>query len=159
GSPDGWPAPRIASYENAADIEPRRRYVLKLLGDLTKPGSYVVVPASVRRALAGAKAYRALLEDLYKDGALIFVGFRHGDPDLEALLDRVFGGFEPPSGALHYFVGAGLGPVDIEELQHEHHMTVVPLEGQGGDERSAESLAAYLGALADACEAAGVSLH
>ncbi|MBI4510814.1 MAG: tetratricopeptide repeat protein [Deltaproteobacteria bacterium] len=157
GSPDGWPAPCLASYETGADLDTRRRYVLKLLGDIKNPSSYVLVATSVRRALSSASAYRSILEDLYRDGTLIFVGFRHGDPDLHALLERVLGMFEPPRGE-HYFVGSGLGPVDIEELSAEHHMTAVPLEGHGGDEKSAESLLKYLSALAEACEKEGISL-
>ncbi|MFH0903396.1 MAG: SIR2 family protein, partial [Pseudomonadota bacterium] len=157
GSLEGWPEPRVASYEDADALDARRRYVLSLLGNVSRPGSYVVIPTSVRRALTSADAYRQILQETYQDGALILVGFRHGDPDLIALLDRIFSGFEVPR-AEHYFVGAGLGPVDIEELKAEHHMTVVPLEGQGGDEKSAESLALYLSALIEACERASVSL-
>lgn len=157
GSPDGWPAPRVLSYEQAGEVDPRRRYVLKLLGDLKVAGSYVVIPSSVRRRLAGRADYRRVLEDLYRDGALVFVGFRQGDPDLAALLDRVFGTFEPPQ-VEHWFVGAGLGPVDIEELRAEHHMSVIPLEGQGGDAQSTESLVAWLTQLADACAEAGITL-
>lgn len=157
GSPDLWPSPRVASYEDAGTLDTKRRYILKCLGDLAKPDSYVVVPTSVRRALSSAAAYRAILQELYRDGALCFIGFRHGDPDLHAMLDRVFGSFELPA-VEHFFVGPGLSPVDTEELQAEHHLTVVPLEGHGGDEKSVESVAAWLNALAEACEAAGISL-
>jgi tetratricopeptide (TPR) repeat protein len=157
GSPKDWPEPRVATYENAGELDTRRRYLLKLLGDVTQPESYVVIPTSVRRRLASQASYRAILADLYRDGALIFVGFRLGDPDLHAILDRVFGTFEPPT-VEHYFVGAGLGPVDTAELLAEHHMTVVPLEGQGGDETSTQSLATYLDELARACDTAGISL-
>jgi tetratricopeptide (TPR) repeat protein len=156
GSPDLWPAARVGTYQNAGELEPRRRHILKLLGDLAN-GSYVVIPTSVRRALANAQAFRDRLQDLYNDGALIFVGFRVGDPDLQALFDKVFGSFEVPA-VEHYFVAAGLGPVDTEELEAEHHMKVIPLEGQGGDEKSTESLVEFLGALATECEKAGISL-
>lgn len=154
GSPEGWPEPKVATYADAAELDPRRRHVLKLLGDV-KSGTYVVVPASVRRALATADAMKTMLADLYKDGALIFVGFRHGDPDLDALLERVFGMWEPPAGVEHYFVANGLSTVDIEELQAEHHMKCLPLEGQPG---STDALVEWLGELATACEAAGVTL-
>lgn len=156
GSPDLWPAPRVADYTDAGELDTRRRYVLKVLGDLAK-NSYVVVPTSVRRALSSATEVREVLQDLYHDGALLFVGFRHGDPDLHALLDRVFGQFEPPA-VEHYFAGPGLSPVDTEELQAEHHLTVMPLEGAGGDEKSIESIAGFLDAVARACEKASVSL-
>ena len=156
GSPDLWPAPRVGTYESAGELDPRRRNILKLLGDVSK-GSYVVVPTSVRRALANAQAFRERLQDLYNDGALIFVGFRVGDPDLQAIFDKVFGSFEVPK-VEHYFVAAGLGPVDTEELHAEHHMTVIPLEGQGGDEKSTESLVEFLGQLTAVCEKAGITL-
>src|SRR5262249_29055501 len=107
--------------------------------------------------LAGAAACRALLQDLYRDGTLLFIGFRHGDPDLSMLLDRIFAGFEPPQGE-HFFAGAGLGPVDSAELRAEHHMTVLPLEAMQGD-RAVDSLAGFLGHLVVACEKASISLH
>ena len=154
GSPDGWPEPKVATYATANELDGRRRHVLKLLGEAAN-GTYVVVPASVRRAMANADAMKTMLADLYKDGALIFVGFRHGDPDLDALLERVFGLWEPPAGVEHYFVGAGLSTVDREELEAEHHMKCVALDGQGG---SAESLIEWLQALTDACDAAGITL-
>jgi tetratricopeptide (TPR) repeat protein len=156
GSPEGWAPPRVASYADAEGIDVRRRHVLKVLGDLDRH-NFVVVNTSVRRALAGATAVRKILQDLYRDGALLFVGFRQGDPDLHAMLDRVFGSFEPPT-VEHFLAGAGLGPVDTEELRAEHHIDVVPLEGQGGDEKAQESLAAFLTTLADACEKSGISL-
>jgi tetratricopeptide (TPR) repeat protein len=156
GSPIEWPAARVATYAEAGDLDTRKRYVLKALGDLADH-SFVVVPTSVRRAIAPATSFRGVLQDLYRDGALVFVGFRHGDPDLHAMLDRVFGNFEPPTSE-HYFVSAGLGPVDTEELSAEHHMTVIPLEGQGGDEKSLESLISFLNRLADECDKAGLTL-
>jgi tetratricopeptide (TPR) repeat protein len=156
GSPPGWPLARSASYDDAGQLNTRQRYIIKALGQIDD-GSYVVVPSSLRKALPTAVAYRSILEDLYRDGALLFLGFRHGDPDLTAILDRVLGGFEPPS-VDHYFASAGLGPVDTEELHSEHRLSVIPLAGQGGDEKSAESLVDFLKELADACEHAGVSL-
>jgi tetratricopeptide (TPR) repeat protein len=156
GSPEGWPAARVGSYADAADLDVRRRHVLKCLGDLSQH-SFVVVNTSVRRALSGAATYRKILQDVYKDGALLFVGFRQGDPDLHAMLDRVLGSFEPPQ-VEHYFAAAGLGPVDTEELRAEHQVGVIALEGQGGDEKAQESLASFLTALADECERVGYSL-
>src|SRR5438034_943062 len=41
--------------------------------------------------------------------------------------------FEPPRGT-HYFVGAGVGPVTVDELMADHHIEVVNLAGRGGDE-------------------------
>ena len=38
--------------------------------------------------------------------------------------------FEPPRGT-HYFLGAGVGPVTVDELMAEHHIEVVNLAGQG----------------------------
>ncbi|MSP17323.1 MAG: hypothetical protein EXR73_12080 [Myxococcales bacterium] len=155
GTPDGWPAARVVTYEECDGLDPRKRHLLKLLGEVGR--NYVLVPASVRRRLASATAYRALLADLYRDGALVFVGFRHGDPDLHAVLDRVLGTFDLPD-VEHYFVGAGLSPVDIEDLREEHKLQVIALDGQGGDDKSAASLAAWLGALAEACTKEGIDL-
>ena len=92
-----------------------------------------VTPRSVRRALARAADLRDYARELYVEGTLVFVGFRFGDPDLSALLDRVFGMFEPPQNA-HYFLGAGMGPVTVDELMAEHHIEVVNLAGKSGDD-------------------------
>jgi hypothetical protein len=86
--PEGWPEPQVVTYGQLDQLDPRRRYLLKLLGDFD---SYVVTPTSVRRALAKRAELGELVAELYRDGALVFVGFRFGDPDLAALLDRVLG--------------------------------------------------------------------
>ena len=110
----------------------------------------------MRRALARAVDLRDYARELYVEGTLVFVGFRFGDPDLSALLDRVFGMFEPPQNA-HYFLGAGMGPVTVDELMAEHHIEVVNLAGKGGDDTAEKSVIDWLDALRDACTAAGVT--
>ncbi len=158
GSPEEWPAARVASHENAGDLDVRKRYVLKLLGDLTREGSYAVESSAVRRTFAPAGPAREILQDLYRNGTLVFIGFRFGDPDFHALLDRVFPSFEHPEGE-HYFVGLGLGPVDAEELRAEHNMNVVAIDfGTGEKDRGADALSGFLGALMVACAKAGLSL-
>src|SRR5258706_16319747 len=119
--------------------------------------TYVVTPRSVRRALSRAVDLRDYARKLYVEGSLVFVGFRYGDPDLAALLDRVFGMFEPPRGT-HYFLGAGVGPVTVDELMADHHMEVVNLQGRGGDEVAERSVIEWLDALRIACETTGVTL-
>jgi tetratricopeptide (TPR) repeat protein len=120
--------------------------------------TYVVTPASVRRALSRAVDLRDYAREAYVEGTLVFVGFRFGDPDLSALLDRVFGMFEQPRGT-HYFLGAGLGPVTVDELMAEHHIEVVNLAGKGGDDVAERSVIEWLEALRDQCKAEGVTLH
>lgn len=153
-SPEGWPEPRVVTYQDMGGLSRRRRALVKMLGNFD---TYVVTPRSVRRALSRAVDLRDYARDLYVEGTLVFVGFRFGDPDLSALLDRVFGMFEPPQNA-HYFLGAGMGPVTVDELMAEHHIEVVNLAGKGGDEIAEKSITDWLEALRDACTAAGVSL-
>lgn len=152
--PEHWPAPTVITYEDAAHINPRRRTLLKILGDYS---SYVVTPKSVRKALSRASDLRDHAHDFYADGALVFVGFRFGDPDLAALLDRVFGAFEPPQSA-HYLIAAGVGPVTVDELMSEHHIEVINLPGKGADDVATAAIHEYLDELAAACEAAEVTL-
>ncbi len=152
--PEGWPSPEVVTYQNAADINPRRRTLLKILGDFD---SYVVTPKSVRRALSSANDLREHARDYYADGALVLVGFRFGDPDLAALLDRVFGAYEPPQGT-HYLIASGVGPVTVDELMAEHHLETINLEGKGADEKAVAALLGYLEALREACDGAGITL-
>ena len=152
--PEGWPSPRVVTYQELGGLSHRRRTLVKMLGNFD---TYVVTPRSVRRALARAVDLRDYARDLYVDGTLVFVGFRYGDPDLAAMLDRVFGMFEPPRNQ-HYFLGAGVGPVTVDELMAEHHMEVVNLAGKGGDEVAEKSVIEWIEALRDACKAANVSL-
>ena len=119
--------------------------------------TYVVTPRSVRRALSHAVDLRDYARKLYVEGALVFVGFRYGDPDLAALLDRVFGMFEPPRGT-HHFLGAGVGPVTIDELMADHHIEVVNLEGKGADETAQGSVIEWLSALEATLKKANVTL-
>jgi golgin subfamily B member 1 len=152
--PSGWPSPQVVTWQEAGSISSRKRTLLKILGDFR---SYVVTPTSVRRALSSAADLRNHARSFYNDGTLLFVGFRYGDPDMAALLDRVFGQFEVPR-SNHYMIGSGVGPVTVDELMHEHHIEVINLAGKGADEIAVTSLIEYLDDLRTACEAAGVSL-
>src|SRR5690242_1609355 len=153
-SPEEWPPARIVTYTELGELSPRRRTLVKMLGNFE---TYVVTPRSVRRALSRAVDLREYARDLYVEGSLVFVGFRFGDPDLSALLDRVFGMFEPPRGT-HYFLGAGVGPVTVDELMADHHIEVVNLAGKGGDEVAERSVLEWLEALRTACEKKSITL-
>ncbi len=153
-SPESWPSPRVVTYQELGELSSRRRTIVKMLGNFD---TYVVTPASVRRALSRAVDLREYARKLYVEGSLVFVGFRYGDPDLAALLDRVFGMFEPPRGT-HYFLGAGVGPVSVDELMADHHIEVVNLAGRGGDEVAQGSVLEWLTALETACGRGGLSL-
>ena len=146
-SPTDWPPSRVVSYQELGELSPRRRTLVKMLGNFD---TYVVTPGSVRRALSHAVDLKEYARELYVEGSLVFVGFRFGDPDLSALLDRVFGMFEPPRGA-HYFLGSGVGPVTVDELMADHHIEVVDVADDA-------NVIAWLEALAGACEKAQVSL-
>ncbi len=152
--PEGWPETRVATYQELGGLSRRRRTLVKMLGNFD---TYVVTPNSVRRALARAVDLRDYAREHYVEGTLVFVGFRYGDPDLSALLDRVFGMFEPPR-SNHYLLGAGVGPVTIDELMAEHHIEVVNLAGKGGDDQAEKSVVDWLDALRIATAAAGVTL-
>ena len=152
--PQDWPDLRVATYQQIEDVNTRRRTLVKVLGDFD---SFVVTPKSVRKALSGAEALREYIRDFYSDGSLVFVGFRYGDPDLAALLDRVFGLFEPPENE-HYLVASGVGPVTVEELMSEHHIRVVNLAGKGADDTAQAAALDYLQSLRLACNNAGVTL-
>ncbi len=154
GSPEGWPAAKIVTYQELGELSPRRRTLVKMLGNFD---TYVVTPRSVRRALSRAVDLREYARKLYVEGSLVFVGFRYGDPDLAALLDRVFGMFEPPRGT-HYFLGASVGPVTVDELMAEHKIEVVNLAGKGGDEVAERSVLEWLEALEATCIKNSVSL-
>ncbi len=153
-SPEAWPPARVVTYQELGELSPRRRTLVKMLGNFD---TYVVTPNSVRRALSRAVDLREYARKLYVEGSLVFVGFRYGDPDLAALLDRVFGMFEPPRGT-HYFLGAGVGPVTVDELMADHHMEVVNLAGRGGDEVAERSVIDWLEQLRDTCASVGVTL-
>lgn len=152
--PDGWPVPRVLTWERAKDIDRRRRTLLKILGDF---GSFVVTPRSTRKMLSKADALREHVRQYYSEGSLVFVGVRYGDPDLAALLDRVFGQFEPPQSE-HYLIASGVGPVTVDELGAEHDIQVINLPGKGTDEVATESLLTYLADLNAACQQANIDL-
>jgi tetratricopeptide (TPR) repeat protein len=153
-SPAEWPPARVVTYTELGELSPRRRTLVKMLGNFD---TYVVTPRSVRRALSRAVDLREYARQLYVEGSLVFVGFRYGDPDLSALLDRVFGMFEPPHNT-HYFLGAGVGPVTVDELMAEHRIEVVNLAGKGADEVAERSVLEWLEALRAGCEKAQVTL-
>jgi tetratricopeptide (TPR) repeat protein len=153
-SPEAWPPARVVTYQELGALSPRRRTLVKMLGNFD---TYVVTPSSVRRALSRAVDLREYARKLYVEGSLVFVGFRYGDPDLAALLDRVFGTLEPPRGT-HYFLGAGVGPVTVDELLADHRMEVVNLAADGGDETAERAAIEWLGALRDRCTAAGITM-
>ncbi len=153
-SPEAWPPARVVTYQELGELSPRRRTLVKMLGNFD---TYVVTPRSVRRALSRAVDLRDYVRELYVEGSLVFVGFRFGDPDLSAMLDRVFGMFEPPKGT-HYFLGAGVGPVTVDELMADHHMEVVNLPGRGGDDTAVQAVIEWLTDLQHACTDANITL-
>lgn len=153
-SPEDWPPARVVTYQELGELSVRRRTIVKMLGNFD---TYVVTPRSVRRALSRAVDLREYARKLYVEGSLVFVGFRYGDPDLAALLDRVFGMFEPPRGT-HYFLGASVGPVTVDELMADHQIEVVNLPGRGNDDTAQDSVNEWLEALSAACKTAGVTL-
>jgi golgin subfamily B member 1 len=153
-SPEPWPPARVVTYQELGELSPRRRTLVKMFGNFD---TYVVTPNSVRRALSRAVDLRDYVRKFYVEGSLVFVGFRYGDPDLAALLDRVFGMLEPPRGT-HYFLGASLGPVTVDELMADHHIEVVNLAGKGGDELAERSVIEWFEALRERCAAASVTL-
>src|SRR5439155_18653154 len=58
----------------------------------------------------------------------------------------------------HYFLGASVGPVTVDELMAEHRIEVVNLQGRGGDEVAERSVLEWLDALRANCERAQISL-
>jgi tetratricopeptide (TPR) repeat protein len=154
-SPSDWPPSRSVTYAGVSGVSARRRTLVKLLGNFD---DYVVTPRSVRRATSGLVDFRDYLRTAYVEGTLVFVGFRYGDPDLAVLLERVFGMFEQPRGT-HYYLGAGVGPVTVDELKADHHIEVINVAGKGVDETAERSVLEWLAALQRACAAAGVTLH
>ena len=154
--PDGWQPPRVLTYRRAGDID-RRRTVLKLLGDFD---SFVVTPTSIRQTLTSSEALLDHVRDYYQNGSLLLIGFRYGDPDLAALLDRVFGSFEPPASKelQHFMIASGVGPVTVDELEAEHHIQLINLPGRGADEKATAALIRVIEELSGLCEAAGITL-
>ncbi|MBT8496502.1 MAG: tetratricopeptide repeat protein, partial [Deltaproteobacteria bacterium] len=152
--PAGWPELRVITYQETDNVNTRRRTLVKVLGDFD---SYVVTPKSVRKALTSADSLRDYIKEFYHEGSLVLVGFRYGDPDLAALLDRVFGYFEPPENE-HYLIASGVGPVTVDELHAEHHFQTINLAGKGADDTAQAALLEYLEALRLSCDSAGVTL-
>lgn len=152
--PTDWPLPRVLTYREAGQVDNRHRTMLKILGDFD---SFIATPSSLRRALANADELRDFVQPFYAEGSLLFVGFRYGDPDLAALLDRIFGAFEPTDSE-HYLASAAVGPVTVDELAAEHHINVLHLPGKGGDEEANTALLGFLSDLQTECTAQGISL-
>ncbi|MBL4634499.1 MAG: SIR2 family protein, partial [Kofleriaceae bacterium] len=152
--PDEWPLPKVLTYKQAGEIDPRHRTLLKVLGDFD---SYIATPLSIRKALSDADELREFIKPFYAEGSLLFVGFRYGDPDLAALLDRVFGAFEPTQSD-HFLACASVGPVTVDELSAEHHIQVLQLPGKGADDEATSGLLELLASLAEECKANDIDL-
>ncbi len=146
--PEDWPAPTVLTYQEAGKIDKRARTILKVLGDFD---SFIATPNSIRQALSSADELREFIRPYYAEGSLLFVGFRYGDPDLAALLDRVFGAFEPTTSD-HFLACASVGPVTVDELDSEHHIQVLQLPGKGADDEAAAGLLELLANLNEECE-------
>src|SRR5262249_41143537 len=61
-SPESWPPARVVTYQELGELSPRRRTLVKMLGNFD---TYVVTPRSVRRALSRAVDLRDYARDLY----------------------------------------------------------------------------------------------
>ena len=63
----GMAEPQVVTFENAAQIDVKRRTLLKVLGDFDR---FIATPASIRKALAGADDLRRLIKPFYAEGSL-----------------------------------------------------------------------------------------
>jgi tetratricopeptide (TPR) repeat protein len=138
GSPEGWPAPRVLGPTDSDEIDLKRRQVVKLLG--SGAAYSILKPSPAARAIA----------ELHGQGALLLVGFGVDDPDLRAIL----GLLPAPGGGATWLAAPEIGPVAAASLRADHGIQTLPL----GEGRAADGLSQFLGALAVAGEARGISL-
>jgi hypothetical protein len=142
--PAGWPSPQVVTWKEAAALNPRRRTLLKILGDFR---SYVVTPTSVRRALSSATDLRNHARGVYNCGTacgcrvplrrpisrVARPGVRPVRCNAPATRDRL-----------------QVGPVTVVELMAGHHRGHQP-GGKGADDVMITSLIDYLDSLQAAC--------
>ncbi len=150
----GLPTSTVCHYGNASQVASWERTLIKILGD---GSNYAVTAHAVRRIMSESSDFRDMLSEAYVNGTLLFVGFRHGDPDLSVLLDRVFSSFEPPKGQ-HYIAANGVGPVAKDELSTEHRIQTIKLAGKGADKHSDKAVLEFLHDLEKVCEQNEITL-
>ncbi len=153
GADASWPDIQVFTYADVDKITSSGRNLVKILGGLD---NYVVTPQSIRRVMSGAETFKNYAREHYHDTTLLLVGFRHGDPDLTAVLDRIFGQFPLPT-SNHYLVASGIGPVAKSELESEHHIEVINLEGKGADQTAQEAFIGFIEDLVSKCDGAGIN--
>jgi len=157
-APAGVDAPLVVTGSEIDGPIKRKRFVLKALGDVSKPDSITLSPRTSRKLVAERAALRAMAEDLWRNWTLLFVGFRGGDADLGVLLDGFFASASAGGTAQkHVIVAPGLGPIEIDELTSMYGAEPVSLDGDGSDEKH-EALTEWLKTLAESCTSEGLIL-
>lgn len=100
-------------------------FVLKLLGDPTRPETLVWSHETLQAALADGEL-RAALAELWRTRTFVFVGFDAADVELSLLTERFLAGITPGE-AEHYALVTGIGPVERDEYYAAWKLRVVDL--------------------------------
>jgi tetratricopeptide (TPR) repeat protein len=128
-------------------------FVLKLLGDPTRPETLLWSNETLQAALADGEL-RAALTELWRTRSFVLVGFDAGDVELQLLTERFLAGVTAGE-AEHYALLSGVGAVEREELYAAWKLRVLDVETDAFVAAVEVELAAVEEQLPDHDDAAG----
>ncbi len=121
-------APPVFTPKDAEELKhaSRKRFILKALGDPSRPDTVIWTSQEIQLALA-SEEYRGLVHDLYRNRSILFLGFSAAD--IEMFFGRLFAGAHTES--LHYAVLPGLSRVEAEDLEAAFHIKALDVDMTG----------------------------
>lgn len=134
------PTPFTARDGAALRAHGKLPFVLKLLGDPTRPDTLVWSHEALQAALADGEL-RAALTELWRTRTFVFVGFDAGDVEFSLVTERFLAGVTPGDSE-HYALVTGIGAVERDELYAAWKLRVVDLPTEAFVATVEEALAA-----------------
>lgn len=64
-------------------------FIFKMHGDIKKPKSIVLSYSSYNQIMFNSKSYQEILEKIFSEYTVLFIGYGNGDKNIEFLLDRI----------------------------------------------------------------------
>lgn len=90
-------------------------FIFKMHGDIEDPKSIILSQGSYLNLIYNSPEYRNLIEKIFKNFTIIFIGYGRKDPDIESIIDKLF--ITSSSKKIHYMLSKEDSLTNIEKAR------------------------------------------